>query len=345
MAMECPRLVDIEGEVTLAHGEGARATRELLRDVVLPALGEAAPQVLDDAAPVGHGYEGKLLVTTDSYVVSPYRFPGGDIGSLAVHGSLNDLAVCGARPVALTVGLILEEGFPLRELVQVLQSAARAASRWEVRFHAGDTKVVPRGACDRIFVNTTAVGVCPSGVRLGFDRVRPGDAILVSGTIAEHGMAVMAVREGFGFGGDLVSDSGPVYDAVQRLLSRCSGLRFLRDPTRGGVAAVLHEVAQATGFTLTIDEDRVPVREPVRAACELLGLDPLYVACEGRFVAFVAPDQAELAVSVLRGGGCSDAAFIGVVQQWRGAPVLVRTPLGPERVLDEPKGSPLPRIC
>lgn len=345
MSGECPLPVELHGEVVLAHGEGARATRKLLRELVLPALNGAAPEVLDDAARVLEIESGTLVVTTDSYVVTPYEFPGGNIGSLAVHGSLNDLAVCGARPVALTLALILEEGFPLKELSKVLESAAVAARAAGVRFVAGDTKVVPKGACDRIFVNTTAVGVRPHGLNLGTQYIRPGDVIVISGCIAEHGMAVMAVREGFDFVGELRSDSAPVYREVRALLGRCKTVRFMRDPTRGGVAAVLHEVAQATGLTLVVRESDVPVRGPVRAACELLGLDPLYVACEGRFVAFVGPEEAEAALEALREAGCATAAAIGVVEEWKGAPVLVRSALGPERVLDEPTGSPLPRIC
>lgn len=345
MAGECPRPIEAHGTVILAHGEGARATRRLLHELILPALGQAAPTTVDDAAPVLETSQGRILVTTDSYVVTPYEFPGGNIGSLAVHGSLNDLAVCGARPLALTLSLIIEEGFPLQELQRLLKSAAEAANRWQLTFASGDTKVVPKGACDKIFINTTAIGLSPQGLVLGPELVQPGDVLSVSGTIGEHGMAVMAVREGFDFVGDLRSDSAPVCDQVAALLDRCHSIRFMRDPTRGGVAAVLHELAQATKLTIVVEEERLPVRAPVRAACELLGLDPLYVACEGRFVAVLGRDEADLALQTLEQAGCEHPAIIGAVESWRGAPVLVRSPLGPERVLDEPTGSPLPRIC
>ncbi len=345
--IDCPRPLDPTDCVLLAHGEGGRASRRLLRAVVLEELHSVAPTALDDAASLGR-LTGEVVVTTDSFVVTPLSFPGGDIGSLAVHGSVNDLAVCGARPGWLTLSLILEEGLPLAELRRVLRSVRRAAEACGVRIVAGDTKVVARGQCDRMFITVTAVGVRPEGVRLGIDLVRPGDAIVVSGPIAEHGMAVLVEREGLMLEGELRSDSAPVHEAVAALLEACPEVHFLRDPTRGGLAAVLHEVAEQTGLTIIIDEQSVPVAPAVRAACELLGLDPLHVACEGRFVAFVAEEAAERAVAVLRDGGwAAQAACIGRVERREGVGggVLVRTLLGLERVLDEPTGAPLPRIC
>ncbi len=343
--ISCPRPDEPDQTVLLAHGEGGRASRRLLEEVVLAELGPVGPEALDDAACLGSA-DGELLTTTDAFVVTPLFFPGGDIGSLAVHGTVNDLAVCGAEPRWLAVSLILEEGLPFEQFRRVLRSVRRAAEDCGVTIMAGDTKVVGRGQCDQMFIIVTGVGTRRPGLRLSLSAVRPGDAILVSGPIAEHGMAVLVAREQLMLEGELRSDSAPVHHAVKHLLDACPEVHFLRDPTRGGVAAVLHEVAEATGWTLVVDEAAVPVSPPVRAACELLGLDPLHVACEGRFVAFVPEELAEQAVRALRDSGhAPQAACVGRVEDRGRAEVLVRTLLGLERVLDEPSGSPLPRIC
>jgi hydrogenase expression/formation protein HypE len=343
--LDCPVPAAPPGDrVLLAHGEGARLTRRLIRDEILAALDNEFLRPLGDGAVLPE-VSGKLVVSTDGFVVSPLVFPGGDIGSLAVHGTVNDLAVCGAEPLYLTLGLIAEEGLPLATLRRVLRSAAESARACGVRVVTGDTKVVPRGAADLLFLHTTGVGRLRPGVALGPELVRPGDRILVSGPVGDHGLAVLAAREGLGVGEGLVSDTAPLHGLVAALLDGGAEVRFLRDPTRGGVSAVLHELAEAAGVGVVLEETAVPVRPAARGACELLGLDPLYVACEGRLVAVFGPQTADRALACLRGHPLgAGAALVGEVRA--GPPqVLVCGPLGQFRVLDEPSGAPLPRIC
>lgn len=329
----------------LAHGEGARLTRRLIRTEILTALDNAFLQPLSDAA-VLPPVTGPLVFSTDGYVVTPLFFPGGDIGKLAVHGTVNDLAVCGAEPLYLSLGIIAEEGLPLDTLRAVIASVAAAARACGIQVVTGDTKVVPRGAADGLFLHTTGVGRLRSGVELGADRIRPGDRVLVSGTIGDHGLAVLAAREGLGMEADLVSDTAPLHGLVEALLTCGPGLRFLRDATRGGVSAVLHEVADAAGVLVVIDEATLPLSPAVRGACEILGLDPLYVANEGKLVAVVAPEGCEAALSSLKQHPLGrNAAVIGEVHVGPVGQVHVRGPLGTLRVLDEPGGAPLPRIC
>lgn len=331
--------------VLLAHGEGARLTRRLIRDEILAAFDNPYLRPLGDAAilpPVA----GELVVTTDGYVVSPLVFPGGDIGTLAVHGTVNDLAVSGAEPLYLTLGLIAEEGLPLATLRKVLRSVADAARACGVAVVTGDTKIVPRGAADGLFLHTTGVGRRRPGVALGPERVRPGDAVLVSGTIADHGLAVLAAREALFEETELRSDTAPLHELTAGLLALGDDVRFLRDPTRGGVSAVMHELAEAAGVSVRIDEAAVPLSPAARGACELLGLDPLYVANEGKLIAVAAPESANAALAALRRHQLgANAAAIGEILAGPTSDVLVRGPLGQLRVLDEPSGAPLPRIC
>jgi hydrogenase expression/formation protein HypE len=331
--------------VLLAHGEGARLTRRLIREVLLARLGNEFLAPLADGA-VLPPVDGRVAVTTDSFVVSPLFFPGGDIGRLAVNGTVNDLAVCGAEPLYLTLALILEEGLPFATLDRVVASLADAATACGVRVVTGDTKVVPRGAADGLFVNTTGVGRVRAGLDLGAHRIAPGDAVVVSGTLGDHGLAVLAAREALGLESGLTSDCAPIHPLVTALLDGGVPVRFMRDPTRGGLAAVLHELAEASGFSLTLDERAVPLSEPVRGAAELLGLDPLYVANEGKLVAVVPAEHAARAVALLRAHPRGRAAaVVGQVGADRTGQVLVRGGLGALRVLDEPTGAPLPRIC
>jgi hydrogenase expression/formation protein HypE len=345
LSTSCPAPLGAGDRIQLAHGEGARLTRRLVRDVFLRAFDNEHLRPLGDATLLPE-INGRLVVTTDGSVVAPLFFPGGDIGKLAVHGAVNDLAVAGAEPLYLTLAVILEEGLPLDTLRRVAQSIAEAARGCGVAIVAGDTKVVSRGAADGMFLAVTGVGRLRTGVELDPQRVRPGDRMLVSGTLGDHGLAILAAREGLGFESDLASDTAPLADMVAELLGACPGVRFLRDPTRGGVAAVCHELAESAGVGIELVETAVPVGPASRAACELLGLDPLYVANEGKLVAIVATEAVDAAVAALRrhplGTG---AAPIGVITQPRTPPVQIRGPLGQLRSLDEPTGAPLPRIC
>ncbi len=332
--------------IRLAHGEGARLTRKLIEEHICSRFASMEPDRLPDAAclrPTGN----HLAVTTDSYVVSPLFFPGGDIGSLAVHGTVNDLAVAGANPKWITLSMILEEGLPLAVFDRVLDSVARAAEDCGVQVVAGDTKVVPRGAADGMFLNTTGIGQLVQPVPAGPQSIRPGDVVLVSGPIGRHGIAVLCAREQLGFAPPPQSDSAPLTPVVSALRSAVGAdVRAIRDATRGGVAAVLHEWAAATEASFCLEESRLPVSADVRGAAELLGLDPLHIACEGTLVAVVAPRAAESALSALRAVPTSaGAAIIGNVQPASSWPVTVRRSLGREQPLDEPSGAPLPRIC
>lgn len=342
----CPLPPPPGDRVLLAHGEGASLSRRLVREVILSALDNAFLRPLSDAALLP-AIEGGTVLTTDSYVVSPLFFPGGDIGKLAVHGTINDLAVSGADPLYLTLALIIEEGLPLSTLREVVASIREAAQFCGVPIVSGDTKVVPRGAADGLFLNTTGLGRPRPGVRLGADRVRPGDRVLVSGTIGDHGLAILSAREALDFEGGLRSDTAPLHELTRTLLDEGGpSVHFLRDPTRGGVSATLQELTEAADLSVLVDERSLPISGPVRGACELLGLDPLYVANEGKLLAIVAEDAALDALASLRGHPLGrSAAIIGEVIAKQSAPVLARGPLGAIRVLDEPSGAPLPRIC
>lgn len=344
--LACPVLNDGAGErITLAHGEGGRAMRRLIADFIRPRLGVAAPQTLEDAV-VLPAIVGPPVLTTDGFVVSPWKFPGGNIGCLAVYGAVNDLAVRGAEPIALTLALILEEGLPLTVLGEVLDSAASAARRCGVRVVAGDTKVTPRGATDGIFIVTTALGRLVEPSPGGAGLIRPGDRLLVSGPIGRHGVAVLAAREQLGFCPEPLSDCGPLLPAMNALRAALAIPRAVRDATRGGVAAVLHEWAADCGHTLAIDERQIPVSSEVRGVCELLGLEPLHLANEGTMVLAVPPEDCDAVLQNLREQpGMEKAALIGEVRPRDVVPVVVRRALGREQPLIEPVGAPLPRIC
>jgi len=319
--------------------------QSLIRDVFIRSFGYPPDACLHDGA-TGPVSEGTLAFTTDSYVVHPLFFPGGDIGSLAVHGTVNDLAMCGAKPLWLSAGFILEEGLAIETLQRVVDSMAQAARDADVSIATGDTKVVDRGKGDGIFITTAGVGIVPSGISVGPRRVVPGDAILVSGDLGRHGVAVLSTREGLSFSGGIASDSAPLHGVVMDLVESGVEIHCLRDLTRGGLASALHEIATAAGVTLLLDERTIPVSQEVQGACEVLGLDPLYVANEGRFVAFVPEGDAERALDVLRNHAVAkDASLIGMVGGRDRHAVTIKTVLGTHRVLDLLSGEQLPRIC
>ncbi len=356
--VSCPIPIDDDSVVQLAHGGGGRKTASLIEGMLVPAFraaGRATAATLsgavDLAGELGDGAilrigAERLAFTTDSFVVAPRFFPGGDIGSLAVHGTVNDLAMCGAEPIALSLALILEEGLPMAELRRIVDSIAAAGAAVGVPVATGDTKVVDRGNGDGIYINTTGIGRVRDGVELSPAKCRPGDAILVSGPIGDHGIAVMAARSGLDLETDLISDSAPVVDLAAALLTAAPHTRVLRDPTRGGVATTLCELAASSQVGMCVFEDAVPVRHEVRGACEVLGLDPLYVACEGRFLAVVPEQEAELALAALRSlSDGSAAARIGEVGSNDAGRVLLRTRIGTHRRLERLSGEQLPRIC
>jgi hydrogenase expression/formation protein HypE len=341
----CPLPIAPTDVVRLAHGGGGRASRDLVERIFVPAFANPQLDARHDGAVLSLP-SGRVAFTTDSYVVRPLFFPGGDIGSLAVNGSVNDLAMCGARPVALSVGLVIEEGFPLADLERVAASMARAAREAGVSIVTGDTKVVERGKGDGLYVSTAGIGVIEHAVVVEPASVREGDHILLSGDIGRHGIAILSARESLGFATRLESDCAPLAAPVSALLDAGVEVHCLRDLTRGGLGAALVEIAEAAGARFEIDEAAIPVGEAVAGACELLGLDPLYVANEGRFVAFVPAVDADRALDVLRGHAVSrEARTVGRVTGCGRGRVALRTALGALRVVDLPAGDLLPRIC
>jgi len=329
----------------MAHGGGGKLMHQLLENVFGKAFSNPILDSRHDSAQFTVP-SGKLAMTTDSYVVRPIFFPGGDIGSMAVHGTVNDLAMSGARPLYLSCGFIIEEGLPMETLWRVVCSMREAAEKCGVQIVTGDTKVVDKGKGDGLFINTTGIGVIEHGQEILPQNVQPGDAVIVSGDLGRHGMAIMAVREGLQFECTIESDSAAVHEPVLELLKSGIEIHCLRDLTRGGLASALNEIAEAAGVKIAIEEKSVPVREDVHAACEILGLDPLHVANEGRFVAFVAAKESERALKVLRGFGVSSgAARIGHVLEKSTPLVTLKSSIGASRILDMPSGEQLPRIC
>jgi hydrogenase expression/formation protein HypE len=344
-ALSCPIPIEEYPAVLLAHGGGGRLMGRLIERMFLAAFRVPELDRRHDSAVLAVR-EGRIALTTDSYVVHPLFFPGGDIGSLAVHGTVNDLAMSGAVPVALTAGFILEEGLPMETLWKVVRSMAAAARDSGVRVVSGDTKVVGRGKGDGVFINTAGFGVLETDLVIGPESIRPGDTILLSGDVGRHGMAILAVREGLEFESAITSDSAAVARPVLALLRAGVEVHCLRDLTRGGLASALNELAAASRTSARIEEARVAVREDVRAACEILGLDPHYVANEGRFVAFVPEADAERALEILRSDPlCAGADRIGVVGESPPGLVALRSRVGATRILDLLSGEQLPRIC
>ncbi|MBF0587169.1 hydrogenase expression/formation protein HypE [Prosthecochloris sp. N3] len=345
MQLSCPSPVLRHETVQMAHGAGGRLSQELTARVFMPYLGNPLLDQLDDQARFD-AEPGRIAFTTDTYVVTPIFFPGGTIGDLAVNGTVNDLAVGGAVPRYLSAGFVLEEGLPLADLERVVKSMADAARKAGVVIACGDTKVVQKGQCDRMFINTSGVGFIPPGRDLSCRNLRPGDAVLLSGTVGDHGMAILTTREGLSFQNRISSDSAALNGLVADVLQAAPHLHAMRDPTRGGVAATLNELAAASSVGIELDEASLPVREDVRGACELLGIDPLTVANEGKVIVVVPRDEAEAVLEAMNGSReGKDAAIIGEVVREHPGMVVMRTAFGSRRILDMPLGEQLPRIC
>ncbi len=328
--------------ISLAHGNGGRLMRDLIEELFVPALANPLLDASADAVGLPTPPDAELVVTTDGFTVQPLEFPGGNIGSLAVHGTVNDLAVSGAVPRFMTLSAFLEEGLEIALLRRVIGALAEAARSCGIAVVAGDTKVVGRGDCDGMYLAATGVGFRPRGTRLAFASVRAGDRILISGPVGDHGAAVLLARQEFGLRGDLQSDAASVLPEAQALI-QVPGLRFMRDPTRGGLASVAHELSRGTGLLVRLEESNIPVNDAVQSVCELLGFDPLYLACEGRVLAVVAPEACDVALAQLRAVAPQAAAIGELVAGPR--QVLLETAFGGQRVLDELEDDPLPRIC
>ena len=334
-----------DDKVMLDHGAGGRMSHSLIADIMLPVFDNPVLSRLDDGAILD--IDGmRIAFSTDTFTVDPIFFPGGNIGDLAVNGTVNDIAMCGANPLFLSVGLLIEEGFPMEELKRILRAMRNAADVAGVKIITGDTKVVPKGAADRIFINTSGLGLIPEGVEISCQRAIPGDRIILSGGIAEHGMTVLTRRAGMSFESSIVSDTAPLNHIVARMLSASRDIHVLRDPTRGGVGTTLNEIAQSSRVGIVIYEDRIPLKPQVEALCELMGLDPLYIANEGKLVAIVGKDHVKEVLSAMKGDRCGrEAAIIGEVVAENPGSVLMKTKIGGTRIVDMLTGEPLPRIC
>jgi len=332
--------------VLLGHGSGGRMSHRLLDELIVPILSGIGPREQNDAALLDHAGS-RLAFTTDSYVVDPVFFPGGNIGDLAIHGTVNDLAMVGARPLAVSVGLILEEGLPISDLETILRSMKEAADRAGVRIVTGDTKVVPKGSADKIFINTSGIGVFDHDLTIAGSGARSGDVVIVNGPVGDHGMAVLASREGLELESDIRTDSAPLASLVADIVAAGGdGVHVLRDPTRGGVATTLKEIALQSGADIVLDEGVIPVRDTVRSACAILGLDPLFVANEGKLLAVVSPERAEAVLAAMRKNPeGTDSAVIGEITGTSEGRVFMRTAIGGLRAVEMLAGEQLPRIC
>ena len=347
--LSCPTPLTAKDTILLGHGSGGKLSAELIRDIFLPAFQNPVLARLDDQAIVNVNGQ-RLAITTDSFVVKPLFFPGGDIGSLAVHGTVNDLAMGGATPLFLSAAFIIEEGFSMDDLRRVVSSLRQAAAEAGVQVVTGDTKVVEKGKGDGLFINTTGIGLVPEGIELSADRARPGDKVLLSGPIGDHGIAILAQREGLEFETKIQSDSAALHTLVAAMLGVTSNvtldIRCMRDPTRGGVSSTLNEIAERSQVGIELEERSLPIHEEVRGACELLGLDPLYVANEGKLIAIVAPEGADAVLQAMKRHPLgAEAVVIGTVKKENPGLVTMRTPLGTTRIVDMLAGDQLPRIC
>ncbi len=343
--LSCPIPLEQYPHVLLAHGGGGKLTQRLIANMFLPQFSNPMLEPLHDGAIITMNGR-RIAFSTDSFVVSPIFFPGGNIGELAIYGTVNDLAMCGAKPEFLSVGLIIEEGLPMEDLWQITQSMRKAADRAGVHLVTGDTKVVDRGKGDKLFINTSGLGIIPDGISISPRNARAGDEIIVSGPIGLHGIAIMSVREGLEFDAPVLSDTAPLNHLVGRILVEGRGVHVLRDPTRGGLASALNEIASSSHIGISIREDALPVTDEVQGACEILGLDPLYVANEGKFLAFVDPSETARVLDILRADELGrDACVIGTVLSDHRGTVVMKTRIGGNRVVDMLSGEQLPRIC
>lgn len=334
-----------EKKILLAHGSGGRLTHDLIRAIFLPSLSNPSLNPLDDSAKIS-GREGIMAFTTDSYVVNPLFFPGGDIGKLAVCGTVNDLSMVGAVPSCLSLSLIVEEGFPFDLLKRIVDSIRETAEEAKVSIVTGDTKVVEHGSADQLFINTSGIGWIRRGANLSGMNARPGDKILLSGCLGDHEVAILSQREGFEFKGEVKSDCAPLNDLVAKMLDACPSIRCMRDPTRGGLATTLNEIATSSNAGMVIEEEGIPLRESVRGICELLGLDPLYLANEGKLIAFCPPGEAAALLEVMKNHPLGrEARMIGRVTDNNPGRVILHTLIGGHRILDMLTGTQFPRIC
>jgi hydrogenase expression/formation protein HypE len=341
----CPIPIEHYPNILLAHGGGGKLTHQLIEKMFLPAFGNPMPEAMHDGAVMDFP-SSKLAFTTDSYVVQPLFFPGGDIGTLAVYGTVNDLAMCGARPLYMSAGFILEEGLPMSTLWRVVQSMKASAAHAGIRLVTGDTKVVSRGKGDGIFINTSGIGAIETNHPISPSSIKPGDAVLLSGDIGRHGIAIMAMREGLEFESAVVSDCADLSGIVRSLLASGAEVHCLRDLTRGGLGSALIEIAESSHLNFELDETGIPILEDIRGACEILGLDPLYVANEGRFVCFVPAREADCALERLRAHPLGEqACMIGTVTEDPPGLVTMKNRIGTSRIVDMPSGEQLPRIC
>jgi len=344
-SMSCPIPISSSSIISLAHGGGGKLTHQLIENIFRPAFYNAELETQHDGAVFDIPFE-KLAFTTDSYIVNPIIFPGGNIGSLAVNGTVNDLAMCGARPLYLSVGFILEEGLLMQTLWTIVQAMKNAADNAGVKIVTGDTKVVDKGKGDGIFINTSGVGIIEHSLKIHPESIQPGDLVLLSGDIGRHGIAIMAAREGLGFKSQIESDCAGFSNLVQNLIEANIQIHCMRDLTRGGLATALIEIAQTSKLSIKINEPEIIVNEDVKGACEILGLDPMYVANEGRFVAIVKEDNASRALEIMQKDPLgSQARIIGIVEQKPKEKVILKTKLGTSRMLDMLSGEQLPRIC
>ncbi|MCL4266707.1 MAG: hydrogenase expression/formation protein HypE [Anaerolineae bacterium] len=341
----CPMPLRSYPHIVMGHGGGGKLSAELVEHLFVPAFRNDKLEALGDAA-VFSLNAARLAMSTDSFVVRPLFFPGGNIGDLAVNGTVNDISMSGARPLYLSVGFIIEEGLPMQTLARIVDSMAAAAAKAGVALITGDTKVVDKGHGDGVYINTSGIGLIPDGLEIGPDRARPGDVVILSGTIGDHGMAIMSAREGLGFESLIVSDTAALNGLIATMLQVCPQIHVLRDPTRGGVASSLNEIAQRSGVGIVLDEKKIPVHQSVHSACELLGMDPIYVANEGKLLAIVPADQAEAVVAVMRGHELGrDRAVIGQVFAEHPGLLMAKTGIGGTRVIPMQIGEQLPRIC